>query len=557
MFTTDPEVLKKLTAPNRLWQGIPGIAVTEKGKQFVTFYSGGTRESIGNYVVLITGTDQTPFGEPIAAAVPDKNHRCYDPTVWIDPLGRLWLIWACFPDERVCAVICEHPDDENLVFGEEFTIGKDVMMNNPIVLSTGEWLFPIAVWQKNVSVLPRTDVKESECGSAAYVSADQGKTFERRGAAIIPESSFDEHQFLELRDNSIAVFTRTFYGIGTARSYDGGYTWTKGHPGGIPGPSSRFYIGRMPSGKVLMVNHYNFTGRNNLTALISEDDGKTWSHKLLLDERSEVSYPSVSFSGDAIYIAYDFNRGSFKKTLAEALACEREILTAKITEADIMSGRLVTKGSYLKRVVSKLGDYHGECANPFEEIDRFTAAELAAYLLDRYDINEIPEKVFEFNPIYCGQAHTVDHRKLDRLFDEFFQSPENRVTILTRIISSVRVNKNDAVTDTVIAPVIAYIENNLNKPLDLEVLSSTFNISKYYLSHLFKHETGLSIIKFCNERKIYRAKKLLISHLPISEIAYQCGYDSVSYFSKKFKEETGLTPAQYRAALQPPKRKAP
>ncbi len=138
MFTNDPNILKKLSAGNRIWQGIPSIAVTEKGKQFVVFYSGGTKECIGNYVIMLTGTDETNFSEPIAAAVPDDGHRCYYATVWIDPLGRLWFIWAYFPDECVYAVICDHPDDDVLKFGEEFVIGKDVMMNNPIVLSTGE-----------------------------------------------------------------------------------------------------------------------------------------------------------------------------------------------------------------------------------------------------------------------------------------------------------------------------------------------------------------------------------------------------------------------------------
>ncbi|MCQ2386255.1 MAG: glycoside hydrolase [Clostridia bacterium] len=243
------------------------------------------------------------------------------------------------------------------------------MMNKPIVLSTGEWMFPVAVWAKDVKVLPRKDVRDEEIGSWAYVTKDEGKTFERRGRADIPDRSYDEHLFLEKKNGSLAVFVRTRYGVGTALSKDGGYTWSEGKPSDIKGPCSRFYIGRLPSGRVLMVNHHRFTGRNNLTAFLSDDDGETWSHTLLLDERDQVSYPDVSLRGGDIYIVYDRERGSGQYSMSAVLAQAREILTAKITEEDILAGKLVSKGSYLKHIASKLTEYKGK-VNPFEETSR-------------------------------------------------------------------------------------------------------------------------------------------------------------------------------------------
>ena len=49
-----------------------------------------------------------------------------------------------------------------------------------------------------------------------------------------------------------------------------------------------------------MINHKDFTGRNNLTAFLSEDGGKTWPYTLLLDARSGVSYPDVIESNGAL-----------------------------------------------------------------------------------------------------------------------------------------------------------------------------------------------------------------------------------------------------------------
>ena len=46
MFITEENSLKKYGTPYRLWQGIPGIEVTKKGRIFSTFYSGGKKEEV-------------------------------------------------------------------------------------------------------------------------------------------------------------------------------------------------------------------------------------------------------------------------------------------------------------------------------------------------------------------------------------------------------------------------------------------------------------------------------------------------------------------------------
>ena len=92
--------------------------------------------------------------------------------------------------------------------------------------------------------------------------------------------------------------------------------------------------------------------------MLSEDEGKTWSYKLLLDERGGVSYPDVKEADDGyIYITYDRERGAFLKTVDEAYSKAREILFAKITEEDIVNGKIVSEGSRLKCIISKLGKY--------------------------------------------------------------------------------------------------------------------------------------------------------------------------------------------------------
>lgn len=61
MFITDKNKLKEYGKEYRLWQGIPGIEVTKKGRIFSTFYSGGVMEEIGNYAVLLKSDDGVNF----------------------------------------------------------------------------------------------------------------------------------------------------------------------------------------------------------------------------------------------------------------------------------------------------------------------------------------------------------------------------------------------------------------------------------------------------------------------------------------------------------------
>lgn len=370
MLITDKKELRRYYADHRVWQGIPGIVCTKKGREFVSFYSGNVIETYGNFAVLIMRDKGGDFGEPIAAVEKPGNFRCFDPVLWIDPLDRLWFIWNVMPGEQVMAAICDDPDGNPLRWHEPVCIGRGIMMNKPVVLRNGQWLFPIAFWKKNIYAEMRESayLPEDVAGAYVYKTADQGKTFEKMGFADCPGRTFDEHMVLELDDGTLMMLIRTAYGIGVSYSRDGGRSWSVCEDSGLGGPDSRFHICRLRSGRVLLINHVDFTKRDHLTALLSEDGGRTFPHKLLLDERESVSYPDAfeTENGD-IYITYDRKRGCNKKNLEEAYANAREILTARLREEDILAGELVCEGSYLRRVVSKLGKLSPECGDPYEK----------------------------------------------------------------------------------------------------------------------------------------------------------------------------------------------
>ena len=356
MIITNAEQLKKYETTTRLWQGIPGVERTKKGRIFVTWYSGGEVEQLGNYSLVVKSDDGgKTFSEPIIVSDVGAEARAYDPCLWIDPLGRLWFIWAVFPNNVVKFVRCDDPDADVLVWSEERVLGYDVMLNKPIVTKNGAWLFPCAVWKKGVVACGTGSDGSRPTGAHVYISRDEGETFELLGTAVAKDRRFDEHMILEKLDGTLECYIRTGYGIAVSESNDGGVTWSEGVDCGFGGPNSRFYIGRLKSGNILLINHHRFAGRNNLKAMISRDDGKTFEGYLLLDERSDVSYPDVVEGSDGfIYVVYDRERGAKYNPEFNYDYHAREILMAKITEEDILNGSLINPESQLKMPVNKV-----------------------------------------------------------------------------------------------------------------------------------------------------------------------------------------------------------
>jgi len=343
----------------RRWQGIPGIERAANGRLWATWYSGRDGEGPGNYVLLASrAPGASEWSSPALVVDPSPGRRAFDPCLWHDPQGRMWLFWAqsgetAYYDGRAgvwaLRTELETSDAETPLWLAPRRLWHGVMLNKPTVLSNGEWMFPIAVWNLNGATLK--DEARPYVGSGVAVSRDQGRTLEWRGAAAeVPCRSFDEHMIVERADGSLWMLIRTQYGIGESISTDGGRTWTRGRATPLDGPNSRFFIRRLRSGRLLLVNHHNFVGRSHLTALLSEDDGCTWLGGLLLDERRRVSYPDgVEGPDGTIHVIYDYNRGD-----RWAEGRDREILLAEFTEQDVLGGRCVSDHARLRQEVNKL-----------------------------------------------------------------------------------------------------------------------------------------------------------------------------------------------------------
>jgi predicted neuraminidase len=338
------------------FQGIPGIDRTEDGRIYATWYAGGVSEGPDNYVLLVRSDDDgRTWTEPLLVIDPPGDVRAFDPCIWVDPLGRLWLFYAqsiSWYDGRagVWFIRCDRPGEPGAAWTSPRRIAHGIALNKPTITRTGVWLLPAALWKFNQ---PCHTGLETQRMANVIASTDQGETWTRIGGADVPDSAFDEPMIVERRDGTLWMLVRTVYGIGESLSRDGGRTWSPGANSGLGGPNARFFIRRLRSGRILLVNHTrqkplapgdpSFRLRNNLTAMLSDDDGRSWSGHLMIDHRHGVSYPDGFQTADGrITIIYDHHRQTY-----------REILMAVFTEDDVLRGEWASPAARQRIVISK------------------------------------------------------------------------------------------------------------------------------------------------------------------------------------------------------------
>lgn len=321
-------------------QGVAGIECTAKGRLWVVY--GRDVESTRNFQIIRSSDDDgKTWSEVRLMILPIAGTRAMSANVWIDPLGRLWLFWGQsegLQDGRfgVWTVVCDDPDAAEPKWSAPRRIGDGIMLNKPTVLTSGDWLLTSSVWKADDSI-------------KVYASMNQGKTFQLRGTASIEDAKTrgpDEPMIVERKDGSLWMMVRC-QGLAETISLDQGRTWTSVKRIALPHPTSRFFLRRLNSGALLLVKHGPLderVKRDQLTAFISDDDGRTWQGGLMLDDREDVTYPDGAQSADGmIYVVYDHQRTPLG-----------EVLLATFTEEDIRAGKPVSNKTQFRKEISSL-----------------------------------------------------------------------------------------------------------------------------------------------------------------------------------------------------------
>lgn len=334
----------------REFQGCPTIAVTKGGRIYAGWYAGGTREPhMNNYNLLVYSDDDGKTWSKPLIVIPssyEKSIHALDIQIFIDPDEKFHVMWVqnntepipenkpeqkqgqplvfsdgyMFNDFRHSEweIVCENPDAENPEFTQPRFVFYGFMRCKPTFLKNGDWLC-FAYDQLN-----------DRYGYS--VSADKGKTYTHFYGAEKKGTYFDETMAYEMNCGKVRMLARTSLGkLAQCFSEDNGRTWTDSELSDITAADSRFFISRLPSGNIMLINNDDPILRTKMTVQISDDDGKTWKYKKCIDSRMNLSYPDADFHNGKIYVTYDCGRMG-----------EREIMFAAFTEEDIVKDRDIT-----------------------------------------------------------------------------------------------------------------------------------------------------------------------------------------------------------------------
>jgi AraC-like DNA-binding protein/ligand-binding sensor protein len=148
-----------------------------------------------------------------------------------------------------------------------------------------------------------------------------------------------------------------------------------------------------------------------------------------------------------------------------------------------------------------------------------------------------PNQIFGMNYTYLNQINS-------------FTSVEQLTLWMSRIIDKFTecvFDLQDVKHIDVIYKSIEYIRRNYMKKVTLDEVSENVALSPSYFSRIFKKEMKTSFNSYLNSVRIEMSKKLLFDEdIPLSDIAMLVGFEHQSYYSKIFKQNTGISPRQYR-----------
>jgi len=170
---------------------------------------------------------------------------------------------------------------------------------------------------------------------------------------------------------------------------------------------------------------------------------------------------------------------------------------------------------------------------------RLKALELAVLLSraawDHYGINS--ETILETNNRYMKKLEeSQDFKEITEILLHYTENISEKIFSYQGVRHFSAIRKAER-----------FIWENYTRKLSLQEIAGVSGLSAPYFSTIFKEEMGENLSNYLNRLRVEKAATILITtNIPISEIARICGFEDQSWFSKIFKNNTGLTPGKYR-----------
>lgn len=126
------------------------------------------------------------------------------------------------------------------------------------------------------------------------------------------------------------------------------------------------------------------------------------------------------------------------------------------------------------------------------------------------------------------------------------------VVLTARSLNRQSDRRSGSRTEQAVAEAMEFIQKHFNDPeLRLGAIAWHTGKGDEHLARLFKRETGKSVFDYVRETRINYAKTLMLDpSLTLTTVASACGFQSLAFFSRTFKQLVGLSPSAYRHTLE-------
>lgn len=203
-------------------------------------------------------------------------------------------------------------------------------------------------------------------------------------------------------------------------------------------------------------------------------------------------------------------------------------------------------------------DFHEIASDPGETIElhnlifteRMVTPELAEQLIMRkqdivtkYSGESYEEAIREYSRIGVESGNWREHSGV------IVRGCIERLLVdLTRSIDQAeKVYKQDISVHPSIRKALVYVQNHFRNPLKLEEVARNVGLSANYFSESFSRQTGFTFQEYVRELRLQFARSLITATaLPVTEICYAAGFNTLPYFERAFKAKYGMSPRRLR-----------
>ncbi|MCR4923205.1 MAG: AraC family transcriptional regulator [Lachnospiraceae bacterium] len=157
--------------------------------------------------------------------------------------------------------------------------------------------------------------------------------------------------------------------------------------------------------------------------------------------------------------------------------------------------------------------------------------------LDRITFNSIQAKLF-----------TLIEEKKSKRFGKNLRlilNVSDLLLSLNRIVYEMG-EEHQITGDALYQNICTYIEHHIDEDLSLDNIASHFYLSKFYISHVFKDNIGISIHKYIARKRLELCRDALRGDVSITDVYQNYGFDDYSSFYRSFKKEYGLSPKEFK-----------